>query len=42
MSTQSYPKTTTESCSSNSTATEDMGGSLLMPYGTMTMPVWLP
>jgi len=42
MSTQSYPKTAMESCSSNSTATEDMGGSLLMSFGTMTTPVWLP
>ena len=35
MSTQSYPRTTTESCSRNSTATEDMGGSLSMPFVTM-------
>lgn len=39
MSTQSYPRTTTESCNRNSIATEGMGGSLSMSYGIMTMPI---
>ncbi len=39
MNTESYPRTTMESCSRNSTAAEDMGGSLSMSYGIMTMPI---
>ena len=35
MSTQSYPKTTMESCNRNSIATEDTDGSLSMLFVTM-------